>query len=146
VWVAGRGGAGQPASAAAGGGVSAGAVVVPGARASAVAIAAEKDSAASEATRTAPPATAEPSASVSAATAEVPAEAPGDAVGASDGKTGTIVTGSTSGQHRVYVDGHVVGEGEGTFTVACGTHVVRIGSAGREQTVVVPCGGSAEVR
>ncbi len=44
--------------------------------------------------------------------------------------------------HRIFVDGRVVSEGTDPFRVSCGTHSVRIGSAGRLQSVDVPCGGA----
>jgi eukaryotic-like serine/threonine-protein kinase len=44
--------------------------------------------------------------------------------------------------HRIFVDGRVVGDGAQPATVRCGTHEVRIGSAGAPQQVDVPCGGS----
>jgi hypothetical protein len=75
------------------------------------------------------------------------AGAQGTTAGADAGRTkGTIVTGSTAEHHRLFVDGRVVGEGEGAFVVPCGAHVVRIGSAGQDRPVVVPCGGIADLR
>ena len=41
----------------------------------------------------------------------------------------------------MFVDGKVVGEGPGPFEVACGAHVVKVGSSGKEQKLDVPCGG-----
>ena len=84
----------------------------------------------------------EPNATASA----TPPQMAGAADGAAVSRTGTIVTGSAAEHHRVYVAGRVVGEGEGTFEVPCGRHVVRVGSAGHDQSVVVPCGGSVDVR
>jgi len=57
-----------------------------------------------------------------------------------------MLTGSSAEHHRVFFDGRVVGEGEGSFVVPCGAHVVRIGSAGQDRNVVVPCGGSVDLR
>ncbi len=48
--------------------------------------------------------------------------------------------------HRIYLNGHVVGEGPGPLQVRCGPHLVRLGSAGRELSVAVPCGGEMRVR
>jgi hypothetical protein len=48
----------------------------------------------------------------------------------------------SAAQHRIYVDGRVVSEGADPIRVACGTRSVRIGSAGRTQSVDVPCGGA----
>lgn len=59
--------------------------------------------------------------------------------------TGTLTTPARAAGHRVYVDGRVVGEGCRSFDVRCGTRLVRVGSAGRNQWVVVPCGGSVAV-
>jgi hypothetical protein len=42
--------------------------------------------------------------------------------------------------HRVWVDGHLVVVASSRIAVACGRHVVKIGSRGRERQVVVPCG------
>ncbi|HEY2512479.1 MAG TPA: PilZ domain-containing protein [Polyangiaceae bacterium] len=47
--------------------------------------------------------------------------------------------------HRVFVDGRLVGDGPGTFQVKCGAHHVRIGTAGRNRLVEVPCGGESVV-
>jgi serine/threonine protein kinase len=47
--------------------------------------------------------------------------------------------------HRVYVDGHIVGQSPGTFHVKCGTRVVHIGSSQAPKNVAVPCGGSVEL-
>jgi len=44
--------------------------------------------------------------------------------------------------HRVYVDGKVAGEGAAPITVRCGPHTVRIGSAGTERKIDVPCGAA----
>jgi serine/threonine protein kinase len=42
--------------------------------------------------------------------------------------------------HRIFVDGRVVGDGAQPALVPCGSHSVRIGSAGAPQQVDVPCG------
>jgi len=47
--------------------------------------------------------------------------------------------------HRIFVDGHVVGDGADPAIVRCGAHDVRIGSAGTLQHVDVPCGGALDV-
>ncbi len=44
--------------------------------------------------------------------------------------------------HRVFVDGKVAGEGSAALHLHCGSHTVKIGSAGKERTIDVPCGGS----
>jgi hypothetical protein len=52
----------------------------------------------------------------------------------------------TRGGHRVWVDEHLVGESPGNFSVHCGKHAVRVGSAAGVQHVTVPCGGEIDVR
>ena len=47
--------------------------------------------------------------------------------------------------HRIFVDGHVVGDGADPAVVRCGLHDVQIGSAGSKQRVDVPCGGTLTV-
>jgi hypothetical protein len=47
--------------------------------------------------------------------------------------------------HRVYVDGKMVGTPPQPIRVRCGSRAVQVGSQGAEQTVDVPCGGSAPV-
>ena len=47
--------------------------------------------------------------------------------------------------HRVFVDGRVVGEGEGPFLVPCGKRAVKVGSRGKVQNVDLPCGGELSV-
>jgi hypothetical protein len=58
---------------------------------------------------------------------------------------GTLLTPPRAVTHRIYVDGRVIGEGRGSFDVRCGVRLVRVGSKGRDQRVVVPCGGSVTV-
>ncbi|HTQ41589.1 MAG TPA: protein kinase [Polyangiaceae bacterium] len=60
--------------------------------------------------------------------------------------SGDLVCPAGGVSHRVYVDGRVVGESGQTFRMRCGQHVVRIGSAGRDQHVLVPCGGEIEIQ
>ncbi len=59
---------------------------------------------------------------------------------------GTLITPSLADSHRVYLDGRIVGASGQSFSVACGPHFVRIGSAGRMQRVLVPCGGEIEIQ
>jgi serine/threonine protein kinase len=55
---------------------------------------------------------------------------------------GAIVPPSAARHHRIWIDGEVIDPSGGpTIRVPCGTHVVRIGSAGASQSVNVPCGG-----
>lgn len=58
---------------------------------------------------------------------------------------GDLDTSSARPQHRVYVDGRVVGETPATFRVGCGRHQVKLGSRGVAQDVEVPCGGALKV-
>ncbi|MBX3190366.1 MAG: hypothetical protein KF819_25425 [Labilithrix sp.] len=47
--------------------------------------------------------------------------------------------------HRVWIDGRLVGSPPPPITAACGKHTVKIGSRGRDQDVIVPCGGEVSV-
>jgi hypothetical protein len=59
--------------------------------------------------------------------------------------TGTVELAPWTKGHRIYLDGHVIGEGPGPLRVSCGPHVIRLGSAGRELSALVPCGGVVRV-
>jgi hypothetical protein len=48
-------------------------------------------------------------------------------------------------QHRIFLDGHVIGEGSGDYVIPCGAHTVRMGSQGSERRIDVPCGGTFEL-
>jgi hypothetical protein len=58
---------------------------------------------------------------------------------------GQITLPSSAAGHRVFVDGHVVGDGAKPIDVACGHHTLRIGSHGKSQSIEVPCGGAFSV-
>ena len=105
---------------------------------------------------------AEPAASASAAmiasperakAAPSPSGAPGDAsyvrtsdaLPTADATKGVISLPSAADGHRVYVDGRLAGVPPPAIVVACGHHVVKIGSQGREQQVLVPCGGALSI-
>jgi len=83
-----------------------------------------------------------------------PAETPSEATAAETTRnadvpaatSGTLITPSLADSHRVYLDGRIVGASGQSFSVACGPHSVRIGSAGQLQRVLVPCGGEIEIR
>jgi serine/threonine protein kinase len=75
-----------------------------------------------------------------AATATAPATAPTPAA-----TTGDVIIPVETGGHRVYIDGRLAGQSPATFTVRCGAHSVRIGSAGTARQVKVPCGDSVTV-
>ncbi len=47
--------------------------------------------------------------------------------------------------HRVFVDGRLAGDGPRTVAVTCGSHEVRVGSAGTVRSVDVPCGGEVVI-
>jgi hypothetical protein len=59
---------------------------------------------------------------------------------------GDVVTLDASPNHRIYVDGRVLGQTPETVRVKCGTHVIKLGSSAKEQTVEVPCAGEISVK
>jgi len=59
-----------------------------------------------------------------------------------DGTKGVLILPSAADSHRVYVDGRLAGVPPPPIVVGCGRHTIKIGSQGREQVVLVPCGGS----
>ena len=77
-----------------------------------------------------------------AAVAVAPAPAPARAVTPG---TGRLLTATSERGHRVFVDGRVAGSGGAPLVVRCGSHDVRVGSAGRLRKVEIPCGGELEV-
>jgi tetratricopeptide (TPR) repeat protein len=48
--------------------------------------------------------------------------------------------------HRVYFDGRMIGAPPGALVVPCGKHIVRVGSAGHDQDIDIPCGGTVAIR
>ncbi len=69
------------------------------------------------------------------------------ATGAPSGTdSGDLKTDAAHGGHRIFVDGHVVGQTPETVRVRCGPHVVRLGSSGKDQPVDVPCGGEVSIK
>ena len=58
---------------------------------------------------------------------------------------GTVTVAPARSGHRVFVDGRVVGESPGTFTVRCGWRAVRVGSQGQTLNLEVPCGGDLSI-
>ncbi len=58
---------------------------------------------------------------------------------------GVIDFPSWAKDRRVYLDGHVKGQGDHPLTVRCGEHKVQVGSSGKEKKVNVPCGGTITV-
>jgi len=53
--------------------------------------------------------------------------------------TGTIRV--TRKGSRIFLDGHVVGEGPRSLVTTCGRHTLQVGSAGARKLIDVPCGG-----
>jgi serine/threonine protein kinase len=86
----------------------------------------------------APPVT-KPSGAVPASAALAAAAPPSGPVPAD---SGDIVPPASAAGHRVFVDGKVGGEGTAPIRVHCGSHDVKVGSAGAEKKVDVPCGGT----
>jgi hypothetical protein len=89
---------------------------------------------------------AEPPASHST-TAAATVEAPAAAARKSKEETAAAHTGELqfphwAAGHRIFIDGHVAGDGKQVLRVACGPHAVKIGSAGKVQQVDVPCGST----
>jgi hypothetical protein len=58
---------------------------------------------------------------------------------------GTLLFPPSAKNHRVFVDGVVVGEANGPIEVKCGPRSVRLGSRGALQTIEVPCAGEVLV-
>ena len=98
----------------------------------------------------APPQTASPAAALRRRTGglrEAPAPVFGDAPGEAAGlpTDGVLRTPQSARGHRVFVDGRLRTMGGEAIRLRCGPHEVQIGSAGRKQRVVVPCGGEIDV-
>jgi serine/threonine protein kinase len=91
-----------------------------------------------------PPASSAPtaSASASASAAPSPSAEPSRRVAAD---MGVITTKGTVPHRRIFVDDKTVGQTPQSVTVKCGKRVVRLGSAGKRQTIDVPCGGEIAV-
>jgi eukaryotic-like serine/threonine-protein kinase len=91
-----------------------------------------------------PPASATPVASAGgapSASTSVPARrAPIPSAG-----MGALNTTDARGGHRIFVDGKVLGQTPDTVYAECGPRKVKIGSAGVERRVDVPCGGEIAV-
>jgi hypothetical protein len=56
--------------------------------------------------------------------------------------TGELKLTSVTRGQAIFVDGHPMAAGPGDFRLSCGRHTIHVGSRGKSQTVVVPCGGS----
>jgi serine/threonine-protein kinase len=58
---------------------------------------------------------------------------------------GLLKTSGAAPNRRIFVDERTLGQTPETVTVKCGSRTVRLGSAGKNQTVDVPCGGEITV-
>ncbi|MDB4993870.1 MAG: serine/threonine protein kinase [Myxococcaceae bacterium] len=58
---------------------------------------------------------------------------------------GDLRAGATALEHRIFVDGKVVGEGPGVYRVKCGKRLIRVGSGDEEKELDVPCGGELPI-
>ena len=56
--------------------------------------------------------------------------------------TGALELPASAMGHRIFIDGQFGGDASPRVQVTCGRHTVRIGTAGRAQSVNIPCGGS----
>jgi serine/threonine-protein kinase len=97
------------------------------------------------ATTTVPPAPTAVAPAPSSAPSVTPAPATEPSSGGASGPAipadrGELVFPPYAAGHRIFVDGRVVGDGAQPALVPCGSHSVRIGSAGTPQQVDVPCG------
>jgi serine/threonine-protein kinase len=54
---------------------------------------------------------------------------------------GVIHTTGTAPNRRIFVDEKVAGQTPESVTVKCGSRAVKLGSAGKVQSIDVPCGG-----
>jgi hypothetical protein len=59
--------------------------------------------------------------------------------------TGTVKVKKSGWGHRVFIDGQVAGQGGKDITWQCGSHRAKVGSAGKESTIDIPCGGTVEI-
>ena len=109
----------------------------------------ERTNAAATAELRAPPVVA----TVQAATAQAPSvltpsappPAPVEVAPPPASTSGRLLTAPSEAGHRIFVDGRFAGSGGAPLAVRCGTHEVRVGSAGRLRRVDVPCDGALEV-
>ncbi len=82
-----------------------------------------------------------PASASPAAPARPPATPPPALAHSGSSTEGTLTTSRSAAGHRVFVDGKLVGQGTGSFRVACGRHTVKVGSSGTPASLDVPCGG-----
>jgi hypothetical protein len=62
-----------------------------------------------------------------------------------DAGSGHIVLPAAAEGHRIYVDGRITGGPTSGISVPCGPHILKVGSRGRKQNVLVPCRGNVFV-
>ena len=80
------------------------------------------------------------------ATADASANAPAPpATAAIVPADGVLHAPERAARHRIFLDGHAIGEGPGDYRVPCGAHSIRVGSKGEDLRVEIPCGGVLEV-
>ncbi|HEY2518113.1 MAG TPA: hypothetical protein VGI39_44895, partial [Polyangiaceae bacterium] len=82
---------------------------------------------------------------IPSATPSTPIESEQPAIPPIAADEGILHAPARAAQHRIYVDGRVIGEGPGDYRVHCGPHAVRIGSKGDEVETLVPCAGSVDI-
>jgi serine/threonine-protein kinase len=58
---------------------------------------------------------------------------------------GLVKTSAATPGRRIFVDRLTVGQTPAPVLVRCGSHRVRVGSAGKTLTVDVPCGGEIDI-
>ncbi len=85
-------------------------------------------------------ATATATATVTATTAPTPTSYPTPGP-----NEGVLVLPAYAAGHRIFIDGHVKGEGNTPLVTACGQHTIQIGSAGKPRDMNIPCGALARI-
>lgn len=94
----------------------------------------------------APSSTSKPQPSATASASAVPSsDTPFVSAPAVDSGHGLVHLPPWSAGRRVWIDGKLVGEGPDPKVVVCGAREVRIGSAGEDKLVNVPCGGEVDL-
>jgi len=58
---------------------------------------------------------------------------------------GLVHTTGAAPNRRIFVDDKTVGQTPESVTVKCGTHMVKLGSAGKPQSIDIPCGAEITV-
>ncbi len=93
----------------------------------------------------APSASAAPVASAPPSATPQASAAPAGSVPSGNTQTAEISTEKAQPHHRIFVDDKVLGETPGVVSVPCGKHTVKLGSAGKPQSVDVACGERIEI-